>query len=255
MASKVIVTGGAGFFGAHITKQLLAEGDEVTIVDLAPPSKFFLALIPPEQVARVTFVKVGVDTEEFVALVVATAPQAVIHLAGLQIPTCRGNPVLGARVNVIGTLNVFEAARQLQAKAPGAPLMRVVYASSAAIFGPDADYGDAPAGDASVPNPSSHYGAYKLCGEHCAKAYWLDYKVRLGRVRWARRLFPAPGFPHLTPYAPPPATLRPPARPPPSPADPLCGPAPADRVRPRARHGPDLLPHARRGCRHHGQGV
>ena len=179
MASQnVIVTGGCGFFGAWIVKQLLKEGDTVTVVDLAAPTKWWGALMTPDDIARVRFVKLGVDTEEFVSLVVETAPDAVIHLAGLQIPTCRGNPVLGAKVNVIGTLNVFEAARKLQAAQPGKAVMRVVYASSAAIFGPDADYGDAPAGDTSNPNPSSHYGAYKLCAEHCAKAYWLDYKAR-----------------------------------------------------------------------------
>jgi nucleoside-diphosphate-sugar epimerase len=178
MSQSVLVTGGCGFFGAWIVRHLLAAGDNVTIVDLADPTKWFQALLTAEEIARVAFKKLGVDTDDFVSLVVETAPDAVIHLAGLQIPACRGNPVLGARVNVIGTLNVFEAARKLQAAKPEKAPMRIVYASSAAIFGPDADYGDAPAGDTSNPNPSSHYGAYKLCAEHCAKAYWLDYKVR-----------------------------------------------------------------------------
>ena len=244
---KVIVTGGCGFFGAAIVKQLLAAGDAVTVVDLADPSKWWHALIPAEDIAKVSFLKCGVDSDEFVAAVVAAAPDALIHLAGLQIPTCRANPVLGARVNVIGTLNVFEAARKLQAARPGAPLMRVVYASSAAIFGPDADYGDAPAGDTSNPNPSSHYGAYKLCAEHCAKAYWLDYKVRPRRRRAAAQ---AGGrqLPALTHAQRAPHPLTPPP-------DPLCRPAPAHRLRPRPRRGAHVLPHARRGGRRHGRGL
>lgn len=190
MSQNVIVTGGCGFFGAWICKQLIEAGDKVTVVDVGAPTKWWEALLTPEQISQVTFVKVGVDTDEFVATVVAAAPHAVIHLAGLQIPTCRANPVLGAKVNVIGTLNVFEAARKLQAANPTAPVMRIVYASSAAIFGPDADYGDAPAGDMSAPNPSSHYGAYKLCGEHAAKAYFGDYKI------------PSVGLRPLTVYGP-----------------------------------------------------
>ena len=74
-------------------------------------------------------------------------------------------------MNVIGTLNVFEAAKQIAAAGGSAP--RIVYASSAAIFGPDAEYGEAPVvGDGSAPKPTSHYGAYKLCIEHCAQAYF-----------------------------------------------------------------------------------
>jgi nucleoside-diphosphate-sugar epimerase len=120
----------------------------------------------------VTFVKGKVDEPEFVAAVVGAAPDAVIHLAGLQVPTCRDNPVLGARVNVIGTLNVFEAAKAL--KAAGGVVPKIVYASSAAVFGPDAEYGEEAAGDMSTPKPTSHYGAYKLCCEFAAKAYALS---------------------------------------------------------------------------------
>ena len=59
----------------------------------------------------------------------------LLHLAGLQTPTCRANPILGAKVNVLGTLAVFEAV-----KAVGSQIGRLVYASSAAVFGPPQDY-------------------------------------------------------------------------------------------------------------------
>ena len=145
----------------------------------------------PAEIARITFVKANVDEQAFVDAVVAAAPDAIIHLAGLQMPTCRANPVLGARVNVIGTLNVFEAAKAIKAAneaaaaaaaaaaggaaaaAPPRRVPKIVYASSAAIFGPDAEYGEAAVGDMSAPSPSSHYGAFKLCGEFAARAYFL----------------------------------------------------------------------------------
>jgi nucleoside-diphosphate-sugar epimerase len=125
----------------------------------------------PGPLSQISFIKGKVDAPEFVAAVAEAKPDAVIHLAGLQMPTCRANPVLGASVNVIGTLNVFEAAKAIKA-AGGAP-PKIVYASSAAVFGPDAEYGEKAAGDMSTPKPSSHYGAYKLCAEFAAKAYFL----------------------------------------------------------------------------------
>ena len=57
-----------------------------------------------------------------------SSARRVIHLAGLQVPACQADPVGGALVNVLGTLNVFEAARAIGAE-------KVVYASSAAVFG------------------------------------------------------------------------------------------------------------------------
>ena len=169
-------------------KRLLDDGDRVTVADVALFTKRWEMLMSAEEIARVAFVKANVDEQSFVDAVVAAAPDAIIHLAGLQMPTCRANPVLGARVNVIGTLNVFEAAKAIKAAneaaeaaaaaaggAAAAPrrVPKIVYASSAAIFGPDAEYGEAPVGDMSAPRPSSHYGAFKLCGEFAARAYFL----------------------------------------------------------------------------------
>ena len=135
---RILITGGSGFIGASIVKRLLDDGDVPIVFDLAPSTgKMDLLGVDP---TRVTFIKGRVDAPEFVQTVVDTAPDAIIHLAGLQMPTCKEKPVLGAQVNVIGTLNVFEAAKALQ-KA-GRPLPRIVYASSAAVFGPDAEYGE-----------------------------------------------------------------------------------------------------------------
>ena len=96
----------------------------------------------------------------------------MIHLAALQMPMCKAQPMLGARVNVVGHLAIFEAARALVAAGGAAPA--IVYASSAAVFGPDAEYGDAAAGDLAVPSPRSHYGAFKLCCEFASRAYALS---------------------------------------------------------------------------------
>src|SRR5438552_11804238 len=59
----------------------------------------------------------------------------IVYLAGLQVPVCRADPILGAKVNVIGTLAVFEAVKQLQGQ-----IQRLVYTSSAAVFAPPEHY-------------------------------------------------------------------------------------------------------------------
>jgi nucleoside-diphosphate-sugar epimerase len=86
---------------------------------------------------------------------------AVIHLAGILTPACALDPVRGAQINLIGTLNVFEAAR-------AANLKNVLYTSSAGVFGPD---------DGAVPVPRTLYGAFKLACEGAARAYWHDHGI------------------------------------------------------------------------------
>lgn len=66
----------------------------------------------------------------------AAVPLIQRPYCSLQVPTCRDNPILGAKVNVIGTLNVFEAAKAIKKASGHSP--KIVYASSAAVFGPDA---------------------------------------------------------------------------------------------------------------------
>lgn len=183
--AKFFITGGCGFFGTWIIKQLLDAGDAVTVFDIQRNTKRWEMILSAAEIEKIAFRTGKIDdTESFIAAIKEDAPDAIIHLAGLQVPTCRENPVLGAKVNVIGTLNVFEAARALQKPA------RIVYASSAAVFGPDAEYNERAVGDESVPKPASHYGAYKLCNEHCAKAYWISYKL------------PSVGLRPLTVYGP-----------------------------------------------------
>jgi nucleoside-diphosphate-sugar epimerase len=81
-------------------------------------------------------------------------------------PTCQANPVAGAIVNVIGTLNVFEAARDA-----GRPV-RVVYASSSAVWGPEEAYGSGKLTEADPLRPSTHYGVFKQANEGNARVFY-----------------------------------------------------------------------------------
>src|SRR5262249_47074255 len=96
----------------------------------------------------------------------------VVHLAGLQVPVCRADPLLGARVNVLGTLAVFEAVRQLQGQ-----IQRLVYTSSAAVFGPPELYPQGSLADDVPLIPSTHYGVFKCCNEGNARIYFQEFKI------------------------------------------------------------------------------
>jgi nucleoside-diphosphate-sugar epimerase len=86
------------------------------------------------------------------------------------VPTCRADPLLGAKVNVLGTLSVFEAI-----KAAGDQVKRLVYASSAAVFGgPDKYNSLQPLADDVMLVPSTHYGIFKCCNEGNARIYFQD---------------------------------------------------------------------------------
>lgn len=91
----------------------------------------------------------------------------VIHLAALQIPACRTDPVRGMSVNAVGTLNVFEAA-----VAHG--INHVAWASSIAVFGDRNDYPSGAIRDDAARLPRTIYGVTKVAAEDAAKVYWND---------------------------------------------------------------------------------
>jgi UDP-glucuronate 4-epimerase len=93
----------------------------------------------------------------------------VVHLAALQVPACRANPPLGARVNVLGTVSVFEAVRSRLDRIPG-----LAFASSAAVYGPD---DPSPAPESGGRAPRTLYGVWKLANEGTARVYWDDAQV------------------------------------------------------------------------------
>jgi nucleoside-diphosphate-sugar epimerase len=168
---RVLVTGGYGCIGCWVAGLLLRRGDAVFVFDLREDTRRMRQVLPEELVRQVRFV--AGDVADLAALRSAIADNGishVIHLAGLQVPTCRADPLLGARVNVLGTLAVFEAVRQL-----GGQVQRLVYASSAAVFGPPDSYPRGPVPDDVPLKPSTHYGCYKLCNEGNARVYFEEH--------------------------------------------------------------------------------
>ena len=170
---RVLITGGYGFIGAWIAKNLLARDAGVFVYDLKEDPRRLRLILLDEQVRRVKFLP-G-DVADLTGLTAALADNRithVIHLAGLQVPTCRADPLLGARVNVLGTIAVFEAVKAL-----GEQVKRIVYASSAAVFGGPDRYPPGSQPDDAPLVPSTHYGVFKCCNEGNARIYFQDHGI------------------------------------------------------------------------------
>ncbi|MEI6446851.1 MAG: NAD-dependent epimerase/dehydratase family protein [Actinomycetes bacterium] len=160
--SRVLVTGGAGFIGSNLVDRLTVDGHEVTVVDdLSSGSR---ANLEGAIVNGATLVEGDIAEAGVVAAAVAEArPEVIHHLAArASVGHSVADPGEDARVNLIGTLNVLEAARTGQ-------VGRLVYVSTGgAIYGDAAVY---PTPETADIGPESPYGVSKYGGE----LYWTMY--------------------------------------------------------------------------------
>ena len=171
---RVLVTGGKGFLGAWIVRRLARRGFEPRIFDIADDRALMAKIAGAETAERIDW-RVGDIVSRDAVRAAAEGCDAIVHLAGVLMNDCATDPVRGAEINLIGTLNAFEAAR-----AHG--VARIVYTSSGGVFGPD---------DGRTPLPQSHYGAFKLACEGSARAYWNDH--RLGSIGFRPYIVYGPG--------------------------------------------------------------
>ena len=162
---KIIIFGGCGFLGSWIVKAFLKKGYSVSIFDLKI-QKELLCHVIGEEINKIKFI--NGDITNFDQVQEATNNMDhVINLAGLMTPDCSSNPILGAKVNLLGSINVFEALKKNNIKF-------LVYASSAGVFGQKDHY---------YPFPETHYGAYKLAVEGVARAYFNEAGISSVGIR------------------------------------------------------------------------
>lgn len=171
---RFLVTGALGCIGAWTVASLIRERRPVVAFDLGEDRRRLEALMSPDELAGVSFVA-GDITD--LALVERTFDEHgisnVIHLAALQVPFSRANPPLGALVNVVGTVNLFEAVKRRADRM--APL---VYTSSIGMFAAtDANPATGRLDEAADAHPTNHYGVYKLANEGTARVYWQETGV------------------------------------------------------------------------------
>ena len=157
----VFLTGAGGCIGAWTMAMLLKANVEVIAFDLTNNKKRPELLIDNEDLSKVPWVVGDIsNTETVLTAIEKHNPESIIHLAALQVPFCAADPTTGAKVNVVGTVNILEAARQNS-------INRISHASSMAAhsFLPGSD------------SLKTLYGAYKMCDEQISEVYWQDHKV------------------------------------------------------------------------------
>ncbi len=168
---RVLVTGGAGFIGSHLTDALLARGDDVAVVDDLSSGR--VARLDPQVAVHKLSVT---DAPALNTLVRSLQPELICHLAAqIDVVASVATPAMDAQVNVVGMVNLLEAARLADA--------RVVFASSGgALYGRDAPI---PSREDVLPLPESPYGIAKYCAEQYIGLYNRLHRTRHSVLRLA----------------------------------------------------------------------
>jgi UDP-glucuronate 4-epimerase len=160
---RFLVTGAYGCIGAWAVHELVSDRHDVVTFDLATEPRRLRLLLDADAVTAIPHVSGDISDLAVVERAIDEHRIThVIHLAALQVPFCRADPPLGAKVNVLGTVNVFEAAKSRPQLAP------LVYASSIAAYDANGTFADP---------PSTIYGVYKRANEATASVYFGENGV------------------------------------------------------------------------------
>jgi UDP-glucose 4-epimerase len=161
--TSTLVTGGAGFIGSHLVEALLKRGQQVRVLDNFSSGR-------AANLAHLSGVDVITGDVRDEALVNSLVREVdfVLHLAAVvSVPQSMADPALTNAVNIEGTLNLLNAARQYDLK-------RLVLSSSCAVYG---DNDDLPLKEISQTKPLSPYAATKLMGEIYCQTYQRAYGI------------------------------------------------------------------------------
>jgi nucleoside-diphosphate-sugar epimerase len=168
---KFLVTGGAGFIGSNIVEELLKRNYSVRVLDNFATGK---------RENLKTFEKdieiVEGDIRSYHTVIQSTKDiDVILHQAALpSVPRSINDPITTHDVNVTGTINILDAAKEHNVK-------RIVYASSSSIYG---DNPELPKHEGMIPNPLSPYAVSKLAGEHYCKVFAKLYGLETVILRY-----------------------------------------------------------------------
>ena len=168
---RILVTGGAGFIGSHLADAFVKHGHEVTVVDNLSSGR-------REQVpAAAQFFPYDIKSPETFELICRWQPQVLVHHAAqMSVRISVDDPVMDAQENILGSLNLFQAAARAQTE-------KIIFASTGgAMYG---DQAPVPAREEDRPQPECPYGIAKLAVEHYLHFYQREHGIIPVRLRYA----------------------------------------------------------------------
>lgn len=168
---RYLVTGGAGFIGSNIAQELVNRGDSVRVLDnLSTGKKENLVKI----LDRIELIEGDIRGYHIVREAVSNI-DVILHQAALpSVPRSIKDPITSNEVNVTGTLNILNAARDAKVK-------RVVFASSSSVYG---NTPELPKHEGIIPNPLSPYAVSKLTGEKYCGVFSSLYGLETVALRY-----------------------------------------------------------------------
>jgi UDP-glucose 4-epimerase len=158
---RILVTGGAGFIASHVSDQLVAAGHEVTVVDNLSTGK--QEYVP----AAAQFYPYDIKSPEIANLIRDWHPQVIVHHAAqMSVQVSVSDPVKDAQENILGSLNLFQAAAQARVE-------KIIFASTGgAMYGNEAPL---PAREEDRAQPEAPYGIAKMAVEHYLHFYQAEH--------------------------------------------------------------------------------
>jgi UDP-glucose 4-epimerase len=167
---EIVITGGAGFIGSHLTEYWLKRDANVTIIDNLRTG--YIANIPEHK--NVVFVKDSITNRDLVFDLLEKADYVFNFAALVSVPESVDNPIECNEINVLGLINLLEASKKFNIK-------KIVHSSSAAVYG---DNPELPKKTTMKPEPKTPYGITKLDGEYYCQFYHNTFGVNSVSLRY-----------------------------------------------------------------------
>lgn len=183
---KILITGGAGFIGSAVIKELQKHDHDICVVDnLSFGNREFID-IPDSR-----FMNIDIrDRKELENVIREFMPQWVIHLAAIHfIPYCNQHPFESSDINIRGTINVLDSLVECKS------LEKIFFASTAAVY----PISDEAVSEELPPLPLDIYGLSKLAGERLINEFHLKTKIPAVICRFFNAFGPNETNPHLIP--------------------------------------------------------